>query len=437
MAQDNALTPEELQKQIEIIDKQKELAKAQKERIDAENALAAAQRADAAQLSEPVATANAARQLAEARKAQSDAEAAALKAAIGEVPSTSLSGAVTAGTSTGDIEATLLAAKAVGDAAATIAGVLRERVPAGATIVAMAVSEIPAFQNHIAYQTQLGIVKLALEKATSAPRGAAKEEAVAEAAALPLAGAGLVLDAANKLLSFFRSEYSVAGVSVEASDLIAVTAVAGRLAETKDGKTYKVIAPAIFNGKAVADAGAFLVADITGLAALREVADSGARKHDAEADARTKAAAAEQDPARKREMQDEAVHSKGRADALRAAMAIFDTWFAKLSTPDDKGVVGLVTIAKEKAIVDQLAGGGQLLAIKVVKAGGSYLTKRNLWTLLGGMPLYHMGGASVAFALLDGTTGRVTASGVVPVYGGFVKAGKLKAALSTGSRGPG
>ena len=59
------------------------------------------------------------------------------------------------------------------------------------------------------------------------------------------------------------------------------------------------------------------------------------------------------------------------------------------------------------------------------------MTKKNLWcTLLGGAPLYHMGGASVSYALLDGTTGAVAAAGVVPIYGGYVKSTEVAATLS-------
>jgi hypothetical protein len=174
------------------------------------------------------------------------------------------------------------------------------------------------------------------------------------------------------------------------------------------------------------DAGAFLVADITMLASLRQTADTLAKRHDSEVDELKANAEREKDAPKKQILQNDLARRKGLAEGLRGAMALFDTWFTKLTTPDDKGVVGLVTIAKERAIVDQLNNGGKLLAIKVQKAGGSFMTKKNLWTFFGGMPLYHMGGASVSYALMDGTTGQIGASGVVPVYGGFVKAGQLK-----------
>ncbi len=434
-----AQTPEEVQKQIDLVNKQKDLAKAEKELLDAQVALAAAQRTQsdqATQLADQVAAAKAATELAnaqkaaaDAQKAQSDASAAAFKASIGEVPASGFTGSVTAGAGTGDIEAALLAARAVKKATATIAAAVRAAAPGGGRIVALGVSEIPAFQNHVAYKTQLGIVRLALNSAITASQSAAPPEGVrTEAPGVPLlGGAGLVLDGVNKLLGYLRTDYTYAGVTVEASDLVALTEVTNLLA--KGTPAYQVIVPAIFNAKAVVDAGAFLIADLTTLAATRQLAEGLAKKHDAEVDGLSKAAADEKDPAKKLLLQRDAQRRKALAEGLRGATALFDAWFTKLTTADDKGVVGLVTIAKERAIVDQLGGGAKLLAVKVQKAGGGYMTKKSLWSFFAGAPLYHMGGAAVTYALLDGTTGEVASAGVVPVYGGYVQSKDVAATL--------
>jgi hypothetical protein len=42
-----------------------------------------------------------------------------------------------------------------------------------------------------------------------------------------------------------------------------------------------------------------------------------------------------------------------------------------------------------------------------------------------------MGGAGLSFTLVHGETGRVEDSGVVPVHGGFVKAGKVRKELGS------
>ena len=52
--------------------------------------------------------------------------------------------------------------------------------------------------------------------------------------------------------------------------------------------------------------------------------------------------------------------------------------------------------------------------------------KKNLLTALFKIPLYHMGGATITYLLLDGKEGKVLAGDIVPIYGGFVKSSDLK-----------
>jgi len=56
--------------------------------------------------------------------------------------------------------------------------------------------------------------------------------------------------------------------------------------------------------------------------------------------------------------------------------------------------------------------------------------KKNLWTGLGRMPLFHMGGSTVTFLLLGGKEGKVLAADAISIYGGFVKTSKLRDELA-------
>src|SRR5687767_11539826 len=103
MAQEIPTDPKLLQQQLDEFKKQKEFLDAQaardvaaKQAADAKKALDDAQKAPSAS-AEAVAQAKAAKDVADARKAQSDAELAAFKAALGEVPSSGVTGTVTAG----------------------------------------------------------------------------------------------------------------------------------------------------------------------------------------------------------------------------------------------------------------------------------------------------------------------------------------------------
>lgn len=433
MADNPTPSPEEVQKQIEAIKKQADLVNAQKGLLEAQKGLTDAQKAlsaEALQAADQIAAAKAAKDLADAKKAQADASLAAFKATIGDVPTSGYTGSVDVKTLAGEIEAGLLATKAVREAAMKIDAEVRASIDQSGAIVAMATSDVPTFQNLILYKAQVAIVRSALNDAVNASRKAGRVEGATPEAVPLLAAAGTVLDAANKLLSFVRSDYSVGGVAVTLDDALAVDEVANLLRKKGSyGKAFTVTVPGIYNPQALADSGSSLVTDLKDLTTLKVVAESFTKQHDAEVDRLTKAASVETNPDKKAALQKDASQQKALADGLRAATALFSTWFGKLSAVDDKGSSSLVMIVKEKAIADQLAH-AHLLILKVQKAGGGYLVKKNVWTFFGGMPLYHMGGAAVSYLLLDGTSGNVTAAGVVPIHGGFVKAGKLRDTLA-------
>jgi hypothetical protein len=126
---------------------------------------------------------------------------------------------------------------------------------------------------------------------------------------------------------------------------------------------------------------------------------------------------------------------KDASDALKAAIGVYEGFFNKLSGPDDKGQVPLVTVIREDVLADVLAKDGSLLlVVKLQKSGGSYYTKRNLWTIFTGMQFYCSGGVVVSYALLQGNDGLVIASGLIPVLGGFVREGKLEETINGGAK---
>jgi hypothetical protein len=120
---------------------------------------------------------------------------------------------------------------------------------------------------------------------------------------------------------------------------------------------------------------------------------------------------------------------KAAAQSWKAAIALYEGVFAKLTAADDKALTPLTVVIREAVAVDALAAGTQLLLVKLHATGGGYYTKKNMLTFFGGMPFFHMGGVVASFALLDGKTGSVVAADVVPVHGGFVKANKVQKTL--------
>ncbi len=430
MAQEPTPTPEELQKQIEILKKQAELLDAQKKLADAKKALLEAQKPPAANADE-VTAAKTAKELADAQKALADAELAALKARLGDVPASGIQGMVTAKENVGEAEASLLAMKAVAEAAERLA--LRARRAIGSVslrVVVVSASEAPSFASLIAYDVEVTLVRELLRAAIDAAKP--REVGGPALEAVPLLGAaGVTLDAASKLLAFFRSDFEVKGVTVSLADkdALALHAVAGALAAHREGEAdIEVSVPAIYDPRTPARGAQFFIDDVKQLALLRGRAQELQATLEAEIDEFKKAIENEKDSATKATLEAEMAKKVKLSTGLQSAAALMDAWYTKLGTTDSKGVAALVHVAREKSLKESL-GGGHLLVVKHQTTGGGYMTKKNLWTFFGGMPLYHMGGAGLSFTLVDGTTGRVEASGVVPVHGGFVKAGKLRAEL--------
>jgi len=188
------------------------------------------------------AVADAEKAAADAQTAQAQAELAALKAKIGEVPTSSQTGAVDLKDKAGYLEASLLASRAIVDVTAKIVNRLPENK--GKTILLASTSEVPNFSALMTYKAQIAILKKAKEIADYATNNAKqykipeKEEKAdnKKTKALPLvaiAGAGLVLDAGSKLLNFFKTDFTVGGIQITLEDSIVIHALAGPLVESK------------------------------------------------------------------------------------------------------------------------------------------------------------------------------------------------------------
>lgn len=451
----------------------KELADAEKARIDAQRALerareplnpadeareakTAAAKVDKELAEAQKAAADAARAEADASKAKADADLAAFKARFGEVPASPYHGDVTLKENAGKTEALLLAAQAARSAAAAIADTVKAKA---GEVMLIPSPDVPTFDNLMRYRAELGIVQKAFDEtdrvsnaarekepkdseeppAVTVARGPRRERAVP-----PIAAAGLALDAADKLLGFFKTDYTVGGIDLTLEDATLVNELAGRL--TNNGVT--VYLPTVFNGNELEQTAAKVIAELEGLALRRAACASTAAAHTRLTAVWADRAAKETDEEKKNEITAAAEAHRQAADAIGKATALYDGWFARLSSPDEKSTaVPIVAVIRERALMNALDNGRALLVVKLHASGGSYYTKRNIWTALGRMPFFHMGGTVASFALIAGNTGAVKAAGTVPVHGGFVKASRLageivgrpappSVALPSGQRAP-
>jgi hypothetical protein len=377
---------------------------------------------------------------AEAQKSQSEAQLAAFKAMVGEVPTSGYAGTVELKDKAGSTEAALLAALAAKSAAENIARRLAHALTTSnprQSVLLFSSSEVPNFQALIAFRSQTAVVEKAFDKAEQLSKDAdtkAPPPMKFKVEAVPVAGAaGLALDAVNKLLGFFRTDYTVGGIELSLDDSLLVQALAGNILDLDEHITVKL--PALYNATALTDPVSAIMNEATQLSLQRLGGTEKASREDQLSTCFADDAGKQTDLATKTDLLSNARAHKDAADGWRAAIALCDGFFSKLTTADDKGVILLTSIVREGVVADALHNGHWLLVVKIHKSGGSYYTKKNMWSFFSGMPFYHMGGVVASYILIDGKEGSVRKSGVVPVHGGFVAARELQQHVN-GPTGP-
>ena len=102
------------------------------------------------------------------------------------------------------------------------------------------------------------------------------------------------------------------------------------------------------------------------------------------------------------------------ATAVAAYKKSYDDLLTALSTLD--GPLAMSELLKAKAYID--ADFTQFLELKIDAAGGSYYTKKNIWSTLGDMPFEIAGGAVVHYTFFN-RGGQVLAADSIQVHSGY------------------
>ncbi len=166
-------------------------------------------------------------------------------------------------------------------------------------------------------------------------------------------------------------------------------------------------------------------AQFNAMAKIVSLLQSKSIEHEKVANSYMEAAGKSADGEEKKVLTGKAEKHKAVLNVIRVAVDIHNTFFAKLFTPDEKGMFSLAGIMKEEALASSLQNDELLLLVKLHKTGGSQYTKKSFMTFWDGMPFYHSGGAVGSFVLLNGKQGEIIASGLVPAISDFVSADKL------------
>jgi hypothetical protein len=419
-------TPEELEKQKKLLELERQVIEERAKLLEAQRALQQANELADAKAAKTVADAEKA--AADARKADADAQLAALKAAIGEVPASGIQGAVDTKDKAGVTEAALLAGRAARLAAERIATDLPAPPNTSKILLLYSSADVPNFNALTTYRAQQTLIREALEEADKASAAADQKAPPRQGVVteVPVAGAiGLGLEAASKILGFFRSDFAIGGVSLSLDDSLLLHALAGN--DTLRGK-YQVRLPAQYNADALSQPAQTILQDLKTLAILKAGIAPKVEHHDkVKADFLAQASMATEP--QKTALQTNATIHEQAAATIKAAIALYDSFFTKLTTVDDKGSTALNAVVREGVVAKTLSSGGSLLVIKLQTSGGAYYTKKNLWTFFGGMPFYNMGGIVASYVLMSGPDGNTLKSGVVPIHGGFVKSNEVQATV--------
>lgn len=403
---------EALDAQAKLIVSQKALAKAQAGDDPAATQLTAATQAAA---------------IAAQQKLLSDSQTGILKNNF-TVPDSGYTGEIKPGDKAGSIEGSLLAAHAINVAADRVIKRMGKKVGPGQSIVLYSGSDLPDFQSLIAFHAQYHLIDKALDEAL---RNIDDAQTKAKALLPPkvefapaMIGAGL--DAANKILGFFRTDYAIQGVAVTTDDLLLINALANALTD----ESFKVILPALYNASALLDTSP-VIAQLDSITAKRVDLQQKVDLAPALVDDLAAAAGKETDVVKKTKDVEAGANLKTASDQGKVTAALYDGLLTKLTTPDDKAKLPLAAIIQQNAIRTELQNGNTLMTAKITSAGGTYYTRKNLWSFFGTMPFFTMGGAVINYTLLDGKTGIVLSAGAIPIDSGFFKIHQLPKAINS------
>lgn len=354
---------------------------------------------------------------AKAKTAALEAQIAEQKKIFGAIPGqTSITGAsTTEGTGAAKAEAMLLVTRAADSAASAVAQNVgqgfcqRERTDPVCNVLIvkqmldLSTAPVDLFEfQHAQLENLLSVAIQANRQALdTAPHATGSSNG---RSLFPAIGAGM--EFASKLGSYFLTDYKFGSVEVQSPDMMVTNAVAGALNRTRccfftpDGLASAEVGPLIAQLQPLATS----YADVVRLSNESKVRAAQLLEKEPAAAARLTAAAGLADAA--------AASYKGFVDGL-------------VTVPTGGGEAPLTRILRARAVRDKLSASARILVL-TDKVAAAYYTKKNLWTFLGGPPLYTMGGIAISYSLLDGQTRRILASGSVAKHGGYRSVDKVE-----------
>lgn len=316
-----------------------------------------------------------------AKKEKITAETDLSKARFGDVPTSGYKGEVEAKTGAGNAEALLLGSAALNKIAEKFAQQLKDdnpRITEGATLLIFETAKIPDFRALQYFNAMHEALSLQAKPATKGPVPGLDLESIEQDTRMPsLSSIGTLLQGAQNLLSFVKTDYTFSNVEIDAEETMLLHAVAGCFRKVCKGCRTSAISkinvelPDYYNPAA---------------AVLPHAIN--AKLSDLYSWAKTSAEAKE--------------------------------WIKKLTTPDDKGNTLLAEVARQAAIQQKLESPNTyMVAVRLHKISGSSYTKKGFFSSLFTIPFSVMGGAVASYVAWEGMNGAVVSSMLLPWHGGY------------------
>ena len=322
------------------------------------------------------------------------------------------SGSVTLKDKAGIEEAALLSVRAMQEAAYAIVESVAAVSKRTDRIVILSPQDVPNGGRLAAFRFELSVLADRLRSACPEVKDIESTRAAAVAksgdgsmvsllAGITPALVSTQLNALNDLLGFFKSDYNVGSIDTAIDDTLVKT-VAGSLVR----RDRRAFVPALLH-RTAGNASVALNAEMSHVFKLRD-----------NVIARQTALTGAKDP-----------ESLAEAQAIATAVAAFDSYVTSLTAPGQNGVSPINQIVDDLVFERTAEAGDLVLLVHVENCGGSFYDKKGLIAGIFGMPIYFAGGTTISYVLSKGGAGDVLGAGAVPVYGGFVKADRLREAL--------
>lgn len=290
-----------------------------------------------------------------------------LKAQLGTITDSGIKGEAVIDIKAGKAEAMLLGSVALNEIANKFAVQIKRDIPAGATLLLFQSSESFDFYELRVFNTSYDLLKKQKE--------ATVDKGVVRFSPAIIASIGPVADMVKNMLSMFKTDYAFSGVDIELADEMLLSALTNSLKKQySDSITVelpKVYNPSIYKTPDIL---------IEKLANLSQWANETTKRAE-------------------------------EAKTLLTQLAAVDT--------DKKGTM-FSRVVQQTVLQEKMQQSNTYLVIlQPSKLSGSLYTKKSLWSSLGSNPFHVMGGAVASYTALDGISGKVISSMMLPVHGGY------------------